>query len=358
MHVDLSKICIREDCTISQVVAQMDQHRLGIVLVVDHEGRLVGTVTDGDIRRAILAKRDFSQAVGGLLDMKAESPYATPITAPIGADRATYLRLLQQHSILHLPLLDGEGRVAGLVTRDDFLPRGRLPLQAVVMAGGRGRRLQPLTNEMPKPMLPVGDRPMMEIIIEQLRVAGIRRVNVTLHHQAEKITRHFGDGQEFGVELNYVAEDLPLGTAGALGVMGKPEETLLVINGDILTQVDFRAMHAYHQETKADLTVAVSRFDLQVPYGVIECEGSSVRCLTEKPVIGFFVNAGIYLIEPEVYRFIPNGTPFDMTDLIQRLLKEGRVVSSFPIRECWLDIGSHDDYVRAQEIAKNWKPQP
>lgn len=358
MYTDLSKLCINQDTTIDGAVKCLDLSRLGIVLVVDGQRRLIGTITDGDIRRAILAHIDFSQPVSLLLARKANSAFAKPIATAADVKPETWLRLLQQHSIVHLPLLDENERVVGLVTRDDFLPGEPLPLRAVVMAGGAGRRLQPLTDETPKPMLPVGDRPMMEIILERLRTSGIRRVNVTVHHQAEKITRHFGNGNEFGVELNYVAEDRPLGTAGALGLMEKPQETLLVINGDILTQVDFRAMLAYHQESKADLTVAVSRLDLQVPYGVVECEGSAVRQLTEKPTFGFFVNAGIYLIEPSAHGYIPNGRRFDMTELIQLLIDEGRSVVSFPIREYWLDIGSHDDYLRAQETAKTWKQSP
>ncbi len=333
----------------------MDRYRLGIVLIVEADRSLLGIVTDGDIRRAILAKLDFNESVQTLLNGKAGTAFATPITAPVGTDRKACLELLQQHRILHLPLVDEDGRVAGLVTRDDFLPSQAVPVQAVVMAGGAGRRLQPLTNDVPKPMLPVGDRPMMEIIIEQLRTSGIRRVNVTLHHQADKITRHFGNGLGFGVDIHYVTEDRPLGTAGALGLMTVPAETLLVINGDVLTQVDFRAMLAYHRESNADLTVAVTRFELQVPYGVVECVGTQVSGLVEKPSVPFFVNAGIYLIEPNVFRFIPGGACLDMTDLIQRLIHERYTVVSFPIREHWLDIGNHDDYARAQQVVKEWK---
>jgi NDP-sugar pyrophosphorylase family protein len=171
---------------------------------------------------------------------------------------------------------------------------------------------------------------------------------VTTHYKPEKIVEHFGDGHAFGIELNYVNEDWPLGTGGALGLMDAPQGPFLVINGDILTQVDFRAMLAYHQEHQADMTVAVRQYDLQVPYGVIEHEGPRVRCLTEKPLYKLFVNAGIYLIEPSVYSCIPNGQRFDMTDLIQSLLDAKRPVISFPIREYWLDIGQHADYEQAQ----------
>ena len=357
MYADLATLCIERGRSILEAVARMDRSRLGIVLVVDAEGRLAGTVTDGDVRRAVLAQTDLNGAVETLLARKAGSRYARPITAPAGAARASYLKLLQDNSILHLPLLDPEGRVVGLVTLDEFVPKQTLALQAVIMAGGYGNRLRPFTDDVPKPMLPVGDRPLMEITLAQLREAGIQRVNITTHHKPEKITEHFGDGRNFGLEIRYVTEDRPLGTAGGLGLIEAPQETVLVINGDILTEVDFGSMLAFHREHGADLTVAVRQYELQVPYGVVECETVFVRSLTEKPQLRCLVNAGIYLLEPSVHRFIPSGEPFDMTELIQVLLEAGRPVASFPIREYWLDIGQHADYERAQERAKTWKPR-
>lgn len=353
MVSDLSRLLIDPARPVLEAIAQMDRNRLGIVLVVDGEGKLVGTVTDGDVRRGILAKLDLRQPIEVLLARKAGTCYARPITAPMGADRSHYLSLLREHNILHLPLVDAQQRVAALVSLDEFLPDQTLSLQAIVMAGGAGSRLHPLTEDLPKPMLRIGDRPLLEIIIGQLRDAGIKQVKVTTHHKQEKIAAHFGDGSQLGVSLSYLEEDRPLGTVGSLGLLETPEETTLVMNGDILTQVDFRAMLAFHHEHRADLTVAVRHYELKVPYGVIECDGPVVRTLSEKPAIGFFVNAGIYLLEPSVYRFIPTGQRFDMTELIQRLLAEGRAVVSFPVREDWMDIGQIADYQQAQEYAKN-----
>lgn len=354
MYTDLTTFCVTADCSIRDAVKQMDGNRLGIVLVVDGQRRLDGTVTDGDVRRAILANIDLGQPVQVVLARKIGTRFAQPITAPAGADAATCLGLLKQHNLLYLPLVDAAHLVTGLVTLDEFLPDQALPLQAVVMAGGKGSRLHPLTEDVPKPMLKVGDRPVLEIIIRQLRESGIRQVRVATHHKPEKITEHFGDGSDFGVQLSYMEEDQPLGTVGGLGLLGIPQETTLVINGDILTQVDFRAMLVYHREHQAELTVAVRQYDIKVPYGVIECDGPMVRGVSEKPVIGFFVNAGIYLLEPTVYRYIPTGQRFDMTDLIQRLLREGRPVVSFPVREYWLDIGQREDYEEAQAAVKQW----
>ena len=358
MYTDLTNMCVGPESLIHQALAQMEYSPKGIVLVVDSEGKLLATVTDGDVRRAILADVSLEEPVRVLLDRKVGSHADQPVTAPIGSDSSTLLRLLQQHRISHLPLVDRESRVVALVTWDEFMPDEGSSLQAVIMAGGSGVRLRPLTEELPKPMLPMGDRPLMEIIIQQLREAGVKHVNVAVHHKHQKIIEHFGDGREFGLEISYVTEDRPLGTAGSLGLMKSPNETVLVINGDILTQVDFRAMLIYHREQNADLTVAVQQQDFQVPYGVVECEDTLVRGLVEKPTLKFLINAGIYLLEPAVYRYIPNGEPYDMTDLIQRLVDEDMQVVAFPIREYWVDIGQHEDYQSAQEHLKNWSPKP
>jgi NDP-sugar pyrophosphorylase family protein len=195
----------------------------------------------------------------------------------------------------------------------------------------------------------------MERIVEQLQQAGVRRMVVATHYMPDKIVGHFGDGQDFGVKISYVTEDRPLGTAGALGLIDQQEETLLVINGDILTRVDFRAMLVFHQDNRADLTTAVRKYEMSVPYGVIENDGTFVRSLVEKPMVSLFVNAGIYLLEPAVHHYIPKDQRFDMTDLIQRLLDADRPVASFPIFEYWLDIGQHADYRQAQEDIEKWE---
>jgi dTDP-glucose pyrophosphorylase/CBS domain-containing protein len=339
--------------SIRETMSTIDRGTKGIALVLDEERRLLGTITDGDVRRALLASVDLNAPVSLLLKRKQNSPHPVPVTAPVGMEREALLVLMHDHDVRQLPLLDSDGRVVGLITMDELIPSDGLSLQAVIMAGGFGTRLRPLTEDTPKPMLPVDGRPIMQLIIEQLRQAGIKRVNITTHYQPEKITNYFGNGEAFGVELNYVSEGRPLGTAGALGLMEVSTEPLLVVNGDILTQVDFRAMLLYHQEYRADLTVGVRQYEMQVPYGVIECDDYRVQGVQEKPLLRFFVNAGIYLLSPSVYAYIPNGERFDMTDLIQRLLDEGRTVVSFPILEYWLDIGQHTDYEQAQVDMKD-----
>jgi dTDP-glucose pyrophosphorylase/CBS domain-containing protein len=352
-RVNISKFCIHSDASIRDAIVCINRGAKGIALVVDHDLRLVGTITDGDIRRVMLKDISLESPVSQLLENKDDPYYSQPITAKIDDSEENIAQLMEKYVIRQIPLLDDDERVADLIAIEDLLPNENLPIHAVVMAGGFGTRLLPLTDDLPKPMLPVGDRPLMERIIDQLQQTGIQRVNITTHYMADKIKDYFGDGKNFGVDIEYVEEDKPLGTAGALGLMKKPDKPLLVINGDILTRVDFRAMLNYHRKHKAELTVAVRQFAVDVPYGVIESNGAFVHRLREKPRYNFFVNAGIYLIEPSVHKFIPTDQHFDMTELIDGLIKDSRTVVSFPIVEYWLDIGQPIDYQQAQEDAEN-----
>ena len=355
MFRDIDKFCVRPGDPVRRVIKQIDDGQCGIVLEIDEAGRLIRTITDGDIRRALLRGQSIESPIDVFLTSRTSSPYSEPATALVGTPPAELLARMTAGTLRQMPLIDDLGRVVDLVVLQDFLPTPAPQLRAVIMAGGFGTRMLPLTEDLPKPMLPVGGRPLMEHIIEQLQQAGIRHVNVSTHYKPEKIIEHFGDGQAFGVDLNYVNEDQPLGTGGALGLMSTPQETQLVINGDILTQVDFGAMLAFHQDNAAALTVAVRRHEIQVPYGVIECDGARVTDLKEKPQLGFLVNAGVYLLEPSVYEFIPSGEHFNMTDLIRWLLDAGRTVISFPIREYWMDVGQHGDYAKAQDDLQKGK---
>ena len=326
----------------------LDRYGKGIALVLDTEGRLIATVTDGDIRRAVLARLDLDSEVTTLLESRGPAFRRAPITATVGTPDEVLLHTMTEKGLRQIPIIDDEGKVTNLVLLTDLVKEYELPLRAVVMAGGFGTRLRPLTEDIPKPMLPVGDRPLLELIVEQLREAGIRQVNVATHYKGEVISEHFKDGQDFGVDIRYVKEDQPLGTVGALSLLEESEEPVLVMNGDILTRVDFRAMLNFHREHHADLTIAVRQYELSVPYGVVMTDGVSVTDISEKPVVKQFINAGIYLLSSSVRRLIPNGKPYDIPDLIQLLLKEGQRVVCFPIREYWLDIGKADHYDQAK----------
>ena len=352
MPINLGSLCLPLDATIQAAISQIDKNGKAIVLVTDAEHHLIGTVSDGDIRRAILNGLKMETPLREILDRKHSTIYPKPVTAQVGTTITELINIMKERVVHQIPIMDQDERVVDLVTWEDLLPEQKLPLQAVIMAGGFGTRMRPLTENLPKPMLPVDGKPLMELIVERLRNVGIKQVNVTTHYKPEKIIEHFGNGSKFGVNLTYVHEDQPLGTGGGLGLMTPPENTILVVNGDILTQVDFRAMLIFHQEHKAMMTVAVNQFGFKVPYGVVQCEGEIVKDLLEKPQYNFFVNAGIYLLEPQVFRYISNRKKFNMTDLIQWLIKADEKVVSFPILEYWMDIGERSEYEKAKNDSK------
>lgn len=346
-HFDLNKFLVSLDNSIREAIALIDSNAKGIALIIDEDKHLIGTVTDGDIRRAILSQIDLDLSVKVLLEERDSTPYPQPIVASSTASETELIHLMNERGIRHIPLLNSEKQIVNLAFLSDLMKEYELPLEAVVMAGGFGTRLRPLTENIPKPMLPVGDKPLLEIIINRLQKTGIRRVNLSTHYLAEVISEHFGDGTDFGVDIQYVEEKKPLGTAGALRLLEKPNEPLLVMNGDILTNVDFRAMLDFHHQQKAAMTVAVRENEIRIPYGVIELDGVAISNIKEKPTMRYFVNAGIYLLNPEIQELIPNNQNYDMPTLIEKLIAEERRVVSFPIHEYWLDIGQHPDYQQA-----------
>jgi dTDP-glucose pyrophosphorylase len=347
------ELFVRQTDSIRDAMSRIDRNARGIVFVVGEDHRLENTVTDGDIRRAILAGLGLDASIAELLKTGWKATGRLPVTASSESTREEQLAIMARMRVRHLPLIDGHGKVAGvsMFKAEDAADKKteELPVQAVIMAGGFGTRLRPFTDNMPKPMLPIGGRPLMERTIERLHRSGINRINITTHYLPEKIIQHFGTGKRFGVELNYVSEEEPLGTAGSLGLVGETAEPLLVMNGDILTRVDYKELLDFHRANKAELTVGVRQYEFKVPYGVIEANDGIVRVLKEKPSYNFLVNAGIYLLEPSVRKLIPPDVRFDMTDLIDQLLTNGGVVASFPIVEYWVDIGQHDDLKRAQD---------
>jgi dTDP-glucose pyrophosphorylase/CBS domain-containing protein len=347
---DLPPYLAAPDATLRTVTELIDRNAQGIALICDSERHLIGTITDGDLRRAILSGTSPEEPVRALLERKAreDKMYPAPITALAGTSPGDLIHLMNERSIRHLPIIDADRRVVGLALLSELVREYELPLRAVVMAGGLGTRLRPLTERTPKPMLPVGGRPILEHILEQLRASGINRVNVTTHFHPDVITEHFGDGRDFGVDLTYVPEDEPLGTAGGLGQLFPEDQPLLVMNGDILTGVDFRAMLDFHREHAAEMTLAVREEEIQLPFGVVETRDFHVARIDEKPSIRRFVNAGIYLFEPSVRTYIPAGEAMDIPHLVECLIVDGRRVVSFPVHEYWLDVGQPHTYEQAE----------
>jgi dTDP-glucose pyrophosphorylase/CBS domain-containing protein len=336
---------ISPDASIADAVARLERAETGILMLSREDRRLVGVLTDGDVRRAILRNESFDVPCMTIASRN-------PVTAPPNPSATEALTLMDHGThfpVDHLPLVDDERRICGLLLRRDLVRLDPSPMAAIVMAGGFGTRLRPLTDLMPKPMLPVGDRPLLARILERLRDAGIHSVSIATHYRGEAITSYFGDGNSLGLQLQYVNEERPLGTAGALRRLECQDGPLLVMNGDVLTGLDFREMLEFHRAERADATVAVRRYEVPVPYGVVECENGVVSRLREKPVLHLLINAGIYLLEPSVRSYIPADERFDMTQLLQALVQAGRRLVSFPVLEYWLDIGQPLDYQHAQE---------
>ena len=330
-------------------IAALDATGLQILLVVDDDGRLAGTVTDGDVRRGILAKRPLDGPVADVM-------HVAPTTRPAGIGRDDARRAMRDATVRQLPLLDDEGRPAGLELLDNGGTPDR-PNTVVIMAGGLGTRLRPLTEDTPKPLLRVGGRPLLETIIEAFAEYGFRKFHLSVNYRAAQVEEHFGDGRQLGVEIGYLREDEFLGTAGALSLLPhRPGEPVVVMNGDILTRVDFGQMLEFHERTGAEMTMCVREYDVEIPYGVVEVDGERVTSLVEKPTTRHFINAGIYVLAPELLATIRPGERLDMTDLADRISGRGGMISAFPIREYWLDIGHLEDFERAQaEFAQHFR---
>ena len=340
---DWESVIIGPETTVEQAIGVIDRAALRIALVADDERRLMGTVTDGDIRRALLAHKSLQAPVREVMN-------ANPRVASQASDRKSLLGLMERHGLLQLPLVDQSSRLVGLETLHDVLRPTRRENPVFLMAGGFGRRLRPLTDDIPKPMLKIGDKPILEQILESFIEEGFHRFFISTHYKAEMIREYFGDGRDWGVSIEHVHEEAPLGTAGALGLLpGQAiDSPLLMMNGDLLTNVDFGRLLEFHQDNGGQATMCVREYEQQVPYGVIEAEEHRITSIVEKPVQKYFVNAGIYVLEPELVKSMKEKHPRDMPDLLQEQIGRDAGVNMFPIHEYWLDIGRMEDFRRAQ----------
>ncbi|MBI4184347.1 MAG: nucleotidyltransferase family protein [Proteobacteria bacterium] len=338
---NIERCLLPPTATIREAVTALEAGEEKIVVVVDAGRRLLGTVTDGDIRRGILRGH-------GLDDPVAEVMFRKPDWAPMDARREAMLGILAAAQKRQLPLLDAEGRVVDVKLIDELVPPRRPDNWVVLMAGGLGTRLRPLTQEAPKPLLTVGSRPILEIIVSALARAGFSRFFISVNYKAAMVKAHFGDGARFGVRIDYLEEKAALGTAGALSLLPeRPTRPLLVMNADLLTKLDFNHLLDFHAESGAEATMCVREFHFQVPYGVVEIDGQRILGIEEKPEHRFFVNAGIYMLNPGALELLPCGEAIDMTDVFARLIAGGRRTAAFPIREYWLDVGRPDDLKQA-----------
>lgn len=313
-----------------------------IAIVADENRKLLGVITDADIRKAIVRNLGMQIPCSTIMT-------AMPIVSHETSSRSERLDIMRRRHIQQLPIVNDAGCVVDVALFMDMVTPDALPNPVVIMAGGLGSRLRPLTDAAPKPMLAVGNKPLLETILLQMIDQGFWKFFVSVNYKADMIMDYFGDGARWGVEIKYLHERERLGTAGALHLL-PPDiaEDVIVINGDILTKVDLRRMLEVHQLSTARLTIGVKDYTMTVPYGVVQFdEHSVIQSFQEKPDYRVFVNAGIYVASPASLTYIPDGTYFDMPSLFSALSEDGQRMSAFPIREFWMDIGVHHDYERA-----------
>ena len=347
---------LRANAPLVEAVRAIETSRRRIAIVTEPDGRLLGTLTDGDVRRCLLA--------GGTLETPlSQAMNHQPIVARTGSADAHLLGLMRKGNIMAVPLVDGAGRFQRLVHLSDLTdaqgdtePAGFA--FAVIMAGGEGTRLRPMTQTLPKAMVDIGGVPLLERQIDRLVRAGFSRVYISVNYLSHVIEDHFGDGHAFGLEVLYLREEEKLGTAGALTLLPEePATSIFVMNGDILTTFDLRNLHRYHEQHNALVTVAAVDYRINVPYGVICADGAYVTELQEKPSQRFLCNAGVYAISPETLQMLPRSCHYDMTSLIDACIHKRYRVAVFPVHEYWSDVGTIDDLEKARAFFAR-QPEP
>ncbi|HEY3308699.1 MAG TPA: nucleotidyltransferase family protein [Desulfuromonadaceae bacterium] len=339
---DWKNVLISTETSIRETIRIMDKGALKIALVVDPDHRLLGTVSDGDVRRGILKGFSLEDRVQLVMNL-------TPTVVAQNEGREKILTLMRKKQLYQIPVVDDAGILVGLEEIDTILAPPLLNNWVVLMAGGLGTRLKHLTKDIPKPLLKVGDKPILETILANFIEQGFSRFFISVNYKSELIEGHFGDGSRWGTRIEYLREDKKLGTAGALGLLpDKPTSPVLVMNGDVLTKINFQQLLDFHLEHKAVATMCVREYDFQVPYGVVKLDRHRIASIEEKPIQRFFVNAGIYVLEPEVLDLVPRDDYFDMPTLFEKLVDQQSETAVFPVREYWLDVGRMDDFDQAQ----------
>ena len=346
------ELALAPSATLRDAMAALTLARVDMAMVVDAQRLLLGVVSDVDIRSCLLKNGTLETRVDAFMNK-------TPVTMPEALSRAQIAEFFRAHPKAHIPVVDKNGRLAGLRDIRDY---SEIPPHyantVVIMAGGLGQRLGPLTAHTPKPMLPLGDKPILEVLLEQFRESGFTNFLFAVNYLADQIMGHFKDGSAWGVRVEYLREDKPLGTVGALSLIERaPAEPLLVANGDIVTKVNFKALLNFHTGEKASATLCIKPHEIQVPYGVVEVDGHQLRSFVEKPTKRTYINAGIYVIEPEVLAWIPKNERRDMPWLIAEIQKRRQnAIACFPIQEYWMDIGEVNAYRRAgDDYSKNFE---
>lgn len=336
-------LVLKIDATINQAIEILDKHEAHIVLVVDSSNKLIGTITDGDVRRGILKGLTLSESVSDIMN-------TNPITGDESALDESIQTIMKQKYIRQLPIVDSQGRLCDIKILDEFTAQGKKPNPVMLMAGGLSTRLRPLTENLPKPMLKLGGKPILETILMSFINQGFEEFYISVNYLADSIEDYFEDGSKWGVKIEYLREQTKMGTAGPLSLLPKNiTQSLIMMNSDLLTKIDFDRFLLFHQQKKCIATAGIREYAFQIPYGIVSVKNNCIVGIDEKPVKRYFANAGIYILEPEAIKLVPQEGYLDMPDLLKMLIEHQNEVSAYPIREYWLDIGKHADYERAHE---------
>ena len=340
--VNWQNTLIEPEISIREALSTIDAAGRQMALVVDGQRHLIGTLSDGDIRRWLIGGGTIDDAAGMVCNLH-------PIKALDTATSDELLAMMRANGIHQIPVVTRDNVIVGLSTVDDYLQYREREEPVVIMVGGLGSRMGALTQSTPKPMLPVGGKPVLQLIVEQFAQQGFRHFYLAINYLGEQICDHFGDGSDFGVRIEYLRETKRMGTAGALGLLPhKPGTPIIVTNGDLLLKEDFAIALNRHYEQEADATVLVRDYQMQVPFGVIDEIDGAINGIVEKPVHTFKVNAGVYFLAPKVLDLVPTDSYFDMPDLFNKCISSDFVTSRHLINGYWLDIGRVADYERAQ----------
>lgn len=333
--------------TVREAMRRIEKNKKGLLFVIDSDSKLIGSVSDGDIRRGILNGAQLDEPIFALMN---SHPFYISIQEQVTAD----LKFFEEKGFKMIPVCDEEGKVLHLLSPDPEKNFSPVENPVVLMVGGRGIRLEPLTQNIPKPLLKVGNKPILQTILERLHLFGFRDIFLCTNYLSDHIEEFCGDGSAFGLNIRYFKEEIKLGTIGAVKYL---EDHLnlpfLVMNGDLLTSLNYKSVLDFHIEHQAELTIGSASYKTIVPYGVIQTEGHQVTSILEKPTYSFRISGGIYALSPNVLKLIPKGAFYDITDLMENLLRKNHSVIAFPIEEYWLDIGQHQDYEKANLDYKN-----
>ena len=333
-----------ESSTIGQVISNLDQVAIKIVLVVDKAQKLVGTISDGDVRRGLLKGFDLNSPIASLVNRNA-------LVAPPEMSRDMVMQLMAANKIHQIPVVDGQQQVVGLHLWDKISTSPARPNSMVIMAGGKGTRLLPLTQDCPKPMVLVAGKPMLEHIIERAKLEGFHHFVLAIHHLGHIIESYFGSGEQLGVTIDYIREQSPLGTAGALGLLNpRPDAPFVVTNGDVITDIRYGELLDFHNHYQASATMAIRVHEWQHPFGVVKTRGVEILGFEEKPVTRSHINAGVYVLSPEVLSELRSKEPCDMPTLFERAQEKAKRTVAYPMHELWMDVGRPDDLITANRI--------